>query len=297
MPTPPETAERGRRLALLVANSVYEDPGLRRLRAPATDAEALAEVLADPTVGNCETRLVLDRPSYEVAEEVEAFCSDRRRDDLLVLYFSCHGVKDDDGALYLAAANTKLSRLKATGLPAALVKELVEHTRSRRVVLLLDCCYSGAFGAFAPKGGGGVEVTERLGGHGRAVITASSGMEYSFEQSQLAMDAGVRSVFTDSMVRGLRTGAADTDGDGLVSVDELYDWVYAEVRRVTPSQTPRMVSDLEGELYLATSPLGRRPAGIAAEPETSPRQEPAGPQHAVRGPAATPPRAGRPWLR
>ncbi|HVD88506.1 MAG TPA: hypothetical protein VNB91_06400 [Jatrophihabitantaceae bacterium] len=38
----------GRRLALLVATYQYQDTGLRRLTAPAHDAEAFAAVLADP---------------------------------------------------------------------------------------------------------------------------------------------------------------------------------------------------------------------------------------------------------
>src|SRR5256885_15648255 len=41
----------GHRLALVVATSIYADPGLRRLRAPAEDADDLAQVLADPGIG------------------------------------------------------------------------------------------------------------------------------------------------------------------------------------------------------------------------------------------------------
>jgi len=270
----PELRPGGRRLALLVANTLYQDPGLRQLRAPASDASALEAILADPEIGDYETKLVLDRPSYEILEEVEGFCLDRRRDDLLVIYFSCHGIKDEDGVLYFAAANTKLDRLRATGVPSAFVKNQVERTRSRRVLVLLDCCYSGAFGAFGPKARGVVDVTGRLSGHGRAVVAASSAMEYAFERSQLTLAEGTRSVFTDSMIHGLRTGVADTNGDGMVSVDEFYDYIYDEVRRVTPSQTPHMVSELQGELYMAKSPRGPQPDLLRLIPQPRPPSDP-----------------------
>ena len=56
----------GRRLALIVATDEYHDPGLKQLRAPGTDAEALAAVLRDPERGEFEVDIVRNeraRPS------------------------------------------------------------------------------------------------------------------------------------------------------------------------------------------------------------------------------------------
>jgi WD40 repeat protein len=89
---------------------------------------------------------------------------------------------------------------------------------------------------------------------GRAVLTASSAMEYAFDGGALTRDDGNPSVFTSALVQGLRTGAADRDGDGLISVEELYDYVYQQVRAQTPSQTPHRWSfDIEGDLFIATA--------------------------------------------
>ncbi|HEV2918092.1 MAG TPA: hypothetical protein VG673_02455, partial [Actinomycetota bacterium] len=46
----------GTRSALIVASDNYTDPGLRQLRAPASDAQALAAVLRDPQIGGFEGR-------------------------------------------------------------------------------------------------------------------------------------------------------------------------------------------------------------------------------------------------
>jgi ABC-type multidrug transport system ATPase subunit len=85
------------------------------------------------------------------------------------------------------------------------------------------------------------------------VITASRGLEYSFEGSDLIDAHDVPpSVFTSALVRGLKSGEADQDQDGQVGVDELYDYIFAEVQKVTPHQTPGMwIFELEGELHIA----------------------------------------------
>jgi uncharacterized membrane protein HdeD (DUF308 family) len=244
----------GTRSALIVASYDYQDPGLRRLRAPARDAEALARVLRDPAIGDFDVRTMLNEPAYVVNEAVEEFFDERGPDDLLLLHFSCHGVKDEGGELYFATVNTKLRRLGATAVAADFVNRRMSRSRSRRVVLLLDCCYAGAFErGIVARAGAGVNIEEQFGGRGRAVITASSAMEYAFEGDQLADTQTLQpSVFTSALVEGLETGEADRDQDGYIALDELYDYVYDRVRAVTPNQTPgKWTFAVQGELYIA----------------------------------------------
>src|SRR6266508_2532976 len=244
----------GNRIALIVASDSYTDPGLQRLRAPASDAQALAGVLRDPDIGGFQVRTLLNKPAHEVTLAVEEFFADRRPDDLLLLHFSCHGVKDEGGELYFAAANTRMRRLAATAVPAEFVNRRMGRSRSRRIVLLLDCCYAGAFErGMTARAGAGMDIEEQFGGRGRAVITASSAMEYAFEGDELA-DARQQapSVFTSALVEGLETGEADRDQDGLVALDELYDYGYDRVRAVTPNQTPgKWTFGVQGELVIA----------------------------------------------
>jgi outer membrane biosynthesis protein TonB len=247
-------AVEGRRSALILASYHYEDPGLRMLRAPARDAEALARVLQDPEIGNFQVRTVLNQPAHVVNLAVEEFFADCKPDDLLVLHFSGHGLKDDSGELHFAAADTRLLRLESTSVSAAFVNRQMSRSRSRRVVLLLDCCYAGAFErGMVPKADKAVHVEEQFGGRGRAVITASGAMEFAFENAELTVSSELRpSVFTRAVVEGLETGDADRDQDGYVDLDELYDYVYDRVREVTPNQTPgKWTFALQGELFIA----------------------------------------------
>ncbi|WNB87312.1 caspase family protein [Cellulomonas sp. ATA003] len=253
----PRASDGGDRVALIVATGRYDDPKLQQLRAPAADAERLATVLAHPDVAGMTVQKVLDQPAHAIRRELHRFLSERRRTDLVVLYFSCHGLKDLDGSLHFAGTDTELGLLASTGVSAAFVNDLVDSCRSNRVVILLDCCYSGAFAKLAAKGDLAVGVQERLEGQGRVVMTASNAMEYAFENERLSMRAAAPSVFTQAILQGLGTGEADRDGDGRVSVDELYDYVYDHVRRVTPNQTPGLTAHLSGTLYLARTPGAR----------------------------------------
>ena len=256
----------GRRSALVVANDTYDDQRLSRLRAPATDAEQLARVLRNAEIGGFEVEVSLNEPEHVVRRKVSSFFDDRRPDDLLLLHLSCHGVKDEDGRLYFATPDTEVDHLDATSLPADYVNRQMTKSRSRRIVLLLDCCYSGAFArGMMNRGDERMDIMERFDGRGRIVLTASSAMEYSFEGDQLA-GQGKPSVFTSALVEGLATGEADRDRDGFVSVDELYDFAFDRVRTVTPSQTPgKWVFDVQGDFYIARSNRPPEPVDLLAD--------------------------------
>ncbi|MGH3779111.1 MAG: caspase, EACC1-associated type [Pseudonocardiaceae bacterium] len=240
----------GTRAALLVGCSEYEDAGFPPLPAPIQDISALKRVLGDPSIGDFAIDTVFNRPAAAVSEEIENLFADRKPDDLLLLYFSCHGVLDAKGRLSFVVANTKKERLDSTGISARWVTEQMDRSRSQRIVLLLDCCYSGAFSGGLRRRSADVEdISEQFRGRGRVVITASDKLEYAYG-----------SEFTNAVVRGLESGAADIDGDGLVAVGELYEYVYEQVRQKTPDQTPTMSADgMRGRLYLTKNPHAESP--------------------------------------
>ena len=248
----------GERLALVVAIGTYTDAGLRRLRAPARDAADLAQVLADPDIGGFTVTTVIDQPAQQVRLAVEDFLDGRGTGDLLLVYLSCHGLLDVRRRLYFAATDTRKDRLGATGIESAWVMDQLEHCRARRQVLILDSCFSGAF-AHGTKGQADLDLRDRLigQGRGRVVLTASTATEYSFEGDPTGAASLAGSVFTAALVRGLRTGAADTDRDGYVSVDDAYAYVFDQVQAAGAAQTPqRWLYEAEGRIVLAYNPAG-----------------------------------------
>jgi len=244
-----------KRVALIIATDQYEDKGLRQLISPAHDAEALAQVLKDPVIGGFDVRTLLNKPSHEVRVEINTFFADRERDDLLLLYFSCHGIKDEDGLLYFSTTDTKRKLLPSTAIESNFVNKVMQRSRSRKQVLLLDCCYSGAFArGMLSRADTAIDTKERFDGKGLFVLTASDAMQYSFEGDHLEGKAEP-SVFTGSLVHGLKTGAADSDGDGDITPDELYEYVYNTVIDKKPEQRPLKWSfGVEGKIVIARNP-------------------------------------------
>jgi len=254
----------GRKLALLIANYTYEDEGLRRLTAPAHDAEALAEVLRDPDIAAFdEVTVLVDEPHHRIGQAIGEFFSDRRHDDLTLLYFTGHGLKDDEGQLHLATADTRRDNLLFTSLPAERIDRAMTACMSRRQVLILDCCYSGAFPAarLATKGDTDVRTLDKFHGRGRTVLTASDATQYSFEGDRVSGSAP-QSVFTRHLVQGLRDGSADLDGDGDITLDELYAYVHERVVAELPRQRPKKQENVEGRIVIARNVNWALPAQI-----------------------------------
>ena len=247
--------------ALIVATEGYTDSGLAALQSPAQDAQKLSEVLTNPAIGNYSLTMLLNKPGEIIREEIEGFFAERKPVDLALLYISGHGIKDPNGDLYFAARTTKLKRLAATGISAQFIYQQVNRCRARRIVLLLDCCFSGAYlKGHIPRAQSSVQLPSPLG-KGWAVITSSTALEYSFEtDSWQSTGKAAQSLFTTALVQGLRTGEADRDGDGFVSVDDLYDYLVEEVRKATTSQTPEMkYGDIRGQIMVAKNPYTFRP--------------------------------------
>jgi len=139
------------------------------------------------------------------------------------------------------------------------------RARAQTKIVLLDCCYSGAFSrSLTTKDDRRVDAAEELRGIGRVIITASNALQYSFEGSTPSGDAR-QSVFTKHLVAGLETGAADLDGDGRIAVDELYRYVHDQVVQENPQQRPSISIETQGMVVVASSRAGIRPAVLPEE--------------------------------
>jgi hypothetical protein len=263
--------------ALLIANARYDDPRLSQLRAPVHDLSALMEVLGDPAIGSYAVRPPLvDRTSTEVYRTLARFLLGAGRDDTMLVYVASHGLRDVDDQLYLATSDTDSAELAVTALPAEVVCGLLRRSPAARAVLILDCCFSGAgTSAMLPEAAPSVDFGPFFHGQGtgRVVMTATSAEEYAWERSSdpfRPFDGNGGSVFCDALLDGLRSGAADLDGDGEVSVGELYEYLVRRVAAGDRRQTPGIWSHVRGRFVVAHAPGGRRDTRTAADRPTIP---------------------------
>ena len=228
------------KVALLIGVSEYESD-LSLLPEATKDVEAMQRVLLHQDMGGFdEVELLVNPDPQRMQQTIEELFVGRRRDDLILLFFSGHGIKDDSGKLYLATCitlkNAQGHLTKSTAVPASFVHDIMDSSRSRRQVVILDCCFSGAFAkGMKAKDDGFVDVKTQLGGEGRAVLTSSTSAQYSFEQQGEEL-----SIYTRYLVEGIETGEADLDKDGFVSVDELHEYANNKVREAAPAMKPEI---------------------------------------------------------
>lgn len=234
------------KVALLIGVSEYE-PGLNPLPGAVKDVEAMQLVLNSIDIGSFnEVKTLLNPDPRQMQSEIEALFSDRARDDLVLLYFSGHGLRDDSGKFFFSTRDTRTNPrgdlIRSTAVPANFVQEIMSHSRSKRQILILDCCFSGAFAdGMTAKNDRTIDVKLQLGGRGRAVLTSSNAIQYSYEQENADL-----SVYTRYVVEGLETGAADLDEDGLIDVQELHEYAQRKVQASSPTMNPAIYVVEEG---------------------------------------------------
>ncbi|MGB3519036.1 MAG: GUN4 domain-containing protein [Elainellaceae cyanobacterium] len=244
------------RVALLIGTGTYGE-GFKPLPAAPKDVEAIAAVLSNPDMGGFDqVDQLIDQTHSTISETIETWFRERKKDDVALLYISGHGVKDDQRDLYFAACDTKKRKedlVRATAISASVVRDRIQESKAKRQVIILDCCFSGAFGDLLVKDDNTIDLKTLLGAEGRVVLTSSSSLQYSFEQR-----GGSLSIYTHYLVEGIRTGAADVDEDGEISVQELHDYAKRKVQEESPAMTPRIIvlKDEGYQIRIAKAPLG-----------------------------------------
>ena len=241
--------------ALLIGVTTYGE-GIPPLSAAANDVAAMEAVLKNPAMGGFDTVTALVNPDFPEMQEAIFQLFQATKEDLVLLFFSGHGITDDNNHLYLSTQRTAKHNFAATAVPARFVQERSHLCYAKRQVMILDCCYSGAFKEGWHLKSVGLDLKRELGlneqgAEGRVVLTSSSATQVSFQE-----DGADLSLYTQYLVEGMETGIADTDGDSYIYIQELHDYAKAKVQEAKPRQKPEIILDREGyQILISRSPL------------------------------------------
>jgi uncharacterized caspase-like protein len=270
VPTAPPVAATRDAYAVVIGVGRYEHVSIPTLKYAVADAEAMYKVLTEVAGFKKDNVLLLtDRSERKptlrnIKYALGTFLARAaQKDDTVIVYFAGHGAPEVDQrglerdglAKYLIPSDADPDDLFSSALPMDDLQSIFGRIEAERVVMFLDACYSGAAGGrtFASKQtrSGAVDdlFLERLTrSKGRAIVTASRPAEVSIELPELG-----HGIFTYYLTAGLR-GAGDLNGDGIVSLQELYEYVEQQVvrksRAVGGNQHPVMKGELEGILPL-----------------------------------------------
>jgi tetratricopeptide (TPR) repeat protein len=251
-----------RSYAVIVGISHYASiPDKLQLQFPERDAQSIYTTLISPEGGRfkAENVVLLTGAKATLAgmrEQIDKWLpSVAQPDDRVLIYFAGHGFLYH-GKAYLAPYDINLDNIQATGYPMDELGSVVgAKINARYKILLTDACHSGAITPDDTQ-----TLNHTLAGLNSSLfsLTASRDRESSFESPELE---GGHGVFTYYVVRGLE-GEADTNGDGIVSADELAEYVHTQVREATGTrQNP--TSDrgtYDPQMLLSYVPAHAKPA-------------------------------------
>ena len=263
-PPPPST-----QWAVIIGVGAYESSAVPRLRYSVADADAVYQTLIGAGFKKENILLMTDKTERKptlrnIKWALGTFLArSAHKDDLVMIYFAGHGASEVDQrgierdglSKYLVPVDADPDDLYSTALPMDEMQNVLARIEAERVTVFLDACYSGAAGGrtFASTKTRTVNVDDifldRLTrAKGRAIVTASRPSELSIELAELG-----HGIFTYYLVRGLQ-GYADINRDGIVSLQELYEYLAQEVsrksRQVGGNQHPMLKGELEGVLPL-----------------------------------------------
>lgn len=152
------------------------------------------------------------------------------QNDVVLFYFSGHGL---EGSFLPVDYDGYRNRLNHEE-----IKKILDKSQAKHKIVFADACHSGSLLALKAPVQNSLkrfyDAFESTNG-GTALLMSSKSEEYSLE------DGGLRSgIFSHYLIKGLK-GDADKNRDGIVNVQELYEFVYSKVvQYTTGAQTPTL---------------------------------------------------------
>lgn len=258
-----------RSYALVVGISEYPKlPPQGQLRYPARDAAAIYAALISPEGGqfppeNVRRLIGKDATLANIRQALEQWLpSVSKEDDRVVIYFAGHGFVSG-GKAYLAPYDIDPADIPGTSYPMERLGRVIgSDIKAKWKVLLTDACHSGAITPEADTR----RINASLLELDRSLfsLTASRDREQSFESE---IWGGGHGVFTYYLIKGIE-GEADENRDGVVTADELGEYVRVNVRRDTQA---RQNPTAERGSYDPNMILAFNPARAPAAPLQPPK--------------------------
>ena len=261
----------------VLAVGVNEFPGLKdaNLRYAARDAQAVTTLLAAASAGQHRrvvTRIVSDlgevKPSRARILEALDLLADAQAEDTVVVFLASHGVSDAAGNYFFVPRDARAADVTAAAhavgaeapslIPWTVFFDALRRAAGRRILIVDTCSARNIEGRADLAGLGKRSAASRF-----SLMLASRGQEESQEFAP-----GEHGLFTYALLSGLR-GAADADGDGLVTLAEAFHYAVPVVERLRDRaigpQTPQLiVPDPLGDTVLARTRPGSAAAGRQA---------------------------------
>ena len=231
--------------AIIVGISRYQHE-LWNLQYAHRDAEDLYDLL-QTTMGGAFQKDHIEFLTNEkattrnITRALRTFLKKPDREDVVLLYFACHGTPDPDrpNVVYLLTYDTDPDDISGTALPMREIEDsLRDSSRAERTVILADTCHSAAIigprrrlvGSARAKAVNDYLTLVAESKAGTAVLTSAEANETAREDKKWG---GGHGVFTYYLLKGMRGDADRPKPNGIVTTGELFEYVREQVKRET----------------------------------------------------------------
>jgi len=232
--------------ALVVGVATYEH--MPSLKYTDDDAYQIYAFLKSPEGGaipNENIKVLIDDVATKnnILMSMEQLFSKADENDVILLYMSGHGLEgsfipsDFDGFSNQLAYND--------------IHKILNKSKAKHKLCIADACHSGSLVAskginFAPAVNNYYSILDNLETGGTAMLLSSAANELSLEYSGLR-----QGVFSHYLMNGLR-GAADVNQNKIVTISELYTYMYSNVRDYTQNkQSPILTGSYNKDMPVA----------------------------------------------
>jgi uncharacterized protein YjbI with pentapeptide repeats len=261
--------EKEKKKALVIGVSEYDK--LRSLKFCENDGKQMVSVLTSTPLAYEITELIGTVNWSVLKNAINTFflSEELKPTDTLLFYFSGHGIMDKFGRYYLAPSEidpTDPIDTKNKGFSFDDLQENIDYTLSRRVVTVLDCCYSGAAKLDDKRIGKGVSeeaakiatqvIKKKMkSGKGKSILSAC----LDFQEAEKAADKEY-SIFTYYLLAGLKGYDNEyINKYGNVTISLLGNYIYDKVtnhepKSERPKQIPIVKTELSDDTVLAHYP-------------------------------------------
>jgi hypothetical protein len=249
--------------ALLIANWEYDDPGktYAPLNGPRQDLDVMQKALSHRRFGLFdEVQSCANLKWEQIGEAVFEFLDKAKRDDSLLIYFSGHGDRLQDGRLALCGINTRHAAFAATSFDTSALREWIESAnRAPSTVVILDCCYAGAMKGAVADG----DIVQAFGAG--TVVLSSAGNQPTKD----AASPDRPSPFTAALAEILLDPALPGDRNGYLTVDAVYERLLDHQPPLQPQPKRNLQSQGTFALAKRERPVGenRPPLKLFHRPE------------------------------
>jgi Flp pilus assembly protein TadD len=266
----------GRKKALIIAISEYDND--YPLKYCEKDGIEVSKLLSSSQLAyeiEKQNKLIGYVRSEKMRDTIVDFFNNKevKPDDMLLFYYSGHGIPDESGKPYLSPSEIDPDLPIRRGFSFNEFGKVLKNSVSTKKVVILDCCFSGSAEIGKGKINDSIQLITSIKedsepleqGEGICILAASQ----PYQGAYPLVEQG-HSIFTYYMLEGLKDNEESVDSNGNVTPYSLNRYISKKINSLPaekrPRQKPLMKSETSGEIILASYP--KKPPPIMPIPNS-----------------------------